>query len=138
MKIVLTKLKAINKEIIKLDKLSLNLNITSFSIITILLFLSVPYFLTSFSFQLCPAHLLLDVWIAERYEYANKIKATVPLLRTAGERLGKYEIEKRHAIDNENFERAKLKKQLQEEYRDSVYKALHIDELLEKGGVSLI
>ena len=59
-------------------------------------------------------------------------------MRTAGERLGKYEIEKRHAIDNENFERAKLKKQLQEEYRDLVYKTLQVDDLLERGGVSNI
>ncbi|XP_068203102.1 centrosomal protein of 104 kDa [Palaemon carinicauda] len=70
----------------------------------------------------------------ERYEYANKLKDAVTQLQKAGERLGKYEIEKRHAIENENFDRAKLKKQLAEEYREQVYKTLQIDDLLERKG----
>ncbi|KAG7159741.1 Centrosomal protein of 104 kDa-like [Homarus americanus] len=73
----------------------------------------------------------------ERFEYANKLRAAVTQLRTAGERLGKYEIEKRHAIDTENYERAKVKKQQAEEYREQVYKALGIEELLERKGVCL-
>lgn len=71
----------------------------------------------------------------QRYEYANKLKSAVTQLRAAGERLGKYELEKRHAIENENFDRAKLKKQLADEYREQVYKALEIEDLLERKGV---
>ncbi|KAK8741396.1 hypothetical protein OTU49_002199 [Cherax quadricarinatus] len=70
----------------------------------------------------------------KRYEYANKLAAAVSQLRTAGERLGKYEIEKRHAIDTENYERAKIKKEQAEEYREQVYKALEIEDLLERKG----
>ncbi|XP_069990312.1 centrosomal protein of 104 kDa isoform X3 [Penaeus vannamei] len=70
----------------------------------------------------------------QRYEYANKLKSAVTQLRAAGERLGKYELEKRHAIENENFDRAKLKKQLADEYREQVYKALEIEDLLERKG----
>nr|XP_045590600.1 centrosomal protein of 104 kDa-like [Procambarus clarkii] len=70
----------------------------------------------------------------KRLEYANKLKAAVSQLRTAGERLGKYEIEKRHAVDTENYDRAKVKKELAEEYREQVYKALEIDDLLERKG----
>ncbi|CAL4074672.1 unnamed protein product [Meganyctiphanes norvegica] len=62
------------------------------------------------------------------------MSVTVSQLRTAGERLGKYEIEKRHAIETENFERAKLKKGFIEDYREQVYRALEIDDLLERKG----
>ncbi|KAK4293744.1 hypothetical protein Pmani_033579 [Petrolisthes manimaculis] len=62
------------------------------------------------------------------------MKAAVTQLRSAGERLGKYEIEKRHAIESENYDRAKVKKEQAEEYREAVYTTLNIDDLLERKG----
>lgn len=56
-------------------------------------------------------------------------------LRTAGERLGKNELEKRHAIEMEDYERARHKKQQMEQFRSEVYKQLRIEELLESEGV---
>jgi hypothetical protein len=56
-------------------------------------------------------------------------------LRTAGERLSKYELEKRHAIQLEDYERAKLKKAQMDEYRHTVYRFLEVDDLLEISGV---
>lgn len=56
-------------------------------------------------------------------------------LRTAGERLSKYELEKRHAIQLEDYERAKLKKSQMDEYRRTVYQFLEVDDLLEINGV---
>jgi hypothetical protein len=56
-------------------------------------------------------------------------------LRTAGERLSKYELEKRHAIQLEDYERAKLKKAQMDEYRHTLYRFLEVDDLLEINGV---
>lgn len=56
-------------------------------------------------------------------------------LRIAGERLSKYELEKRHAIQLEDYERAKLKKSQMDEYRHTVYRFLEVDDLLEINGV---
>lgn len=56
-------------------------------------------------------------------------------LRTAGERLGKNELEKRHAIEMEDYERARHKKQQMEQFRSEIYKQLKIEELMETNGV---
>lgn len=71
----------------------------------------------------------------ERFEYARKLKQAMESLRTAGERLGKYELEKRHAIEMEDYERARHKKIQMEEFRIEVYKQLCIEQLLEANGV---
>ncbi|XP_050702856.1 centrosomal protein of 104 kDa-like isoform X2 [Eriocheir sinensis] len=70
----------------------------------------------------------------KRDQYATRLSAAVTQLRTAGERLGKYEIEKRHAIDTEHYTRAKEKKEQAERYREEVYRDLNIEELLEPKG----
>ncbi|KAK8375066.1 hypothetical protein O3P69_010988 [Scylla paramamosain] len=70
-----------------------------------------------------------------RYQYSAKLCAAVSQLRAAGERLGKYEIEKKHAIQQEHYERAKEKKEQAEKYREEIYKDLDIETLLEKKGV---
>ena len=44
----------------------------------------------------------------ERYEYAKKLKSAVIQLQTVGLALGKLEMEKRAAIDMENYDKAKL------------------------------
>lgn len=48
-----------------------------------------------------------------------------------GERLGKYEVEKRQAVESEDYDKAKLKKVQMDEYRLQMYKDLGIHELLQ-------
>lgn len=73
---------------------------------------------------------------AERFEYARKLKQAMEELRRAGERLGKFELEKRQAISMEHFGKAKLKKAQMDDYREQVYSFLEIPVLLELNGVS--
>lgn len=56
-------------------------------------------------------------------------------LRSAGEKLGKYELEKKHAIEMEDYERAGIKKNQMDDFRTSVYQQLNIEQLLEIKGV---
>lgn len=77
-----------------------------------------------------------DIFAEERFEYAGKLKVALEDLREAGETLGKYEQEKRQAINTEDYDRAKLKKLQIDQYREQVYRVLHIDKLLELDGVS--
>ncbi|XP_037819990.1 centrosomal protein of 104 kDa isoform X1 [Lucilia sericata] len=73
----------------------------------------------------------------ERFEYARKLKLCMSALRTAGERLGRYALAKRQAVQQEDFTTAKLRKEQIEMYKSSVFKHLLIDELLEKNGESV-
>lgn len=59
------------------------------------------------------------------------------LMIKVGEKLGKYEVEKRQAVENEDYDKAKLKKVQMDEYRLKVYKELDIKDLLEPA-VSII
>ena len=77
-----------------------------------------------------------DCFLAERFEYARKLKQAMEELRRAGERLGKFELEKRQAIGMEHFGKAKLKKVQMDEYRTLVYAFLEVEDLLEVDGVS--
>ena len=54
-----------------------------------------------------------------------------------GEKLGKFEVEKRQAVENEDYDKAKLKKVHMDEYRIQVYKDLHVHNLLEIDGVCI-
>lgn len=56
-------------------------------------------------------------------------------LRTAGEKLGKYELEKRHAIELEDYEKARHKKSQIDEFRVATYKEICVEQLLEIHGV---
>lgn len=56
-------------------------------------------------------------------------------LRQAGERLSKYELEKKHAIEIEDYDRARHKKTLMDDYRKQVYEQVMIEQLLETNGV---
>lgn len=58
-------------------------------------------------------------------------------LRLAGERLGKLEIGKKLAIQNEDYVKAKKKKAQMDEYRKEIYLLLRVDELLEENGVRI-
>lgn len=57
-------------------------------------------------------------------------------LRSAGEKLGKLELSKTQAIQNEDYGKAKKKKTQMEEYRAQVLMENRVDDLLEKDGVS--
>ncbi|XP_044263745.1 centrosomal protein of 104 kDa [Tribolium madens] len=72
--------------------------------------------------------------ISERFEYARKLKLAMESLRSAGEKLGKYELEKRHAIELEDYERARHKKNQMDEFRTSIYQELCVEQLLETDG----
>ena len=65
-----------------------------------------------------------------------RLREAVSQLRAGGERLGKYELEKRHAIDAEHYDRAKQRQAEAQDYRQQLYKACAVDDLLEKKGVS--
>ena len=76
------------------------------------------------------------ILVEERYDYAKKLKLTISELQKVGEKLGKYEVEKRQAGENEDYDKAKLKKIQMDEYRLQVYQELEIEDLLETTGVS--
>lgn len=58
-------------------------------------------------------------------------------LRNAGERLGRYSLAKRQAVQQEDFMAAKLRKEQIEIYKRSVFTHLLVDKLLETEGVRL-
>ncbi|XP_063975581.1 centrosomal protein of 104 kDa isoform X2 [Diachasmimorpha longicaudata] len=70
----------------------------------------------------------------ERFEYASKLKVAMEILRKAGERLGKYELEKKYAIALEDYDKAKAKKAQAQQYREQVYQSLEVEDLLELNG----
>ncbi|KAK7601011.1 hypothetical protein V9T40_008452 [Parthenolecanium corni] len=70
----------------------------------------------------------------ERFEYARKLKTAMSKLHNAGEKLGKMEIAKKQAIQQEDYSRAKKKKLQIEEFRAQIYSKLNIDNLLETNG----
>ncbi|XP_044599316.1 centrosomal protein of 104 kDa isoform X1 [Cotesia glomerata] len=70
----------------------------------------------------------------ERFEYASKLKVSMEILRKAGERLGKYELEKKYAIALEDYDKAKAKKAQAQHYRQEVYESLEVNDLLEVDG----
>lgn len=65
------------------------------------------------------------------------MKAAISELQKVGEKLGKYEVEKRQAVENEDYDKAKLRKVQMDEYRLQVYKELNLPDLLETSGVIL-
>lgn len=70
----------------------------------------------------------------ERYDYAKKLTAVISDLYKVGERLGRYEVEKKKAVEMENYDLAMEKKRQSDEFRLYVYKQLDIQELLELDG----
>ncbi|KAJ8923878.1 hypothetical protein NQ315_006654, partial [Exocentrus adspersus] len=75
--------------------------------------------------------------ISERFEYARKLKNAILKLRTAGEKLVKYELEKKHAIEMEDYEKARHKKNQMDQFRTNIFQELSIEQLLERDGVSI-
>ena len=52
-----------------------------------------------------------------------------------GERIGRYEVEKRRAIETEDYDLAKVKKIQMDDYRLQIYKQLQLHDLLESSKV---
>lgn len=50
--------------------------------------------------------------------------------------MARYDVEKRCAIEKENYELAKKKKELMEDYRKSVYQQLEVHNLLDMAMIS--
>ncbi|XP_024915458.1 centrosomal protein of 104 kDa isoform X2 [Cynoglossus semilaevis] len=72
-----------------------------------------------------------DMVRQEKYEQAKNLKQAIADLQKVGERLAQYDIEKRCAIEKEDYDLAKKKKELMENYRRSVYKQLEVHNLLD-------
>lgn len=73
--------------------------------------------------------------IDERFEYARKLKLCMSALRNAGERIGRYSLAKRQAVQQEDFIAAKLRKEQMELYKKMVYSQLQVNVLLESNGM---
>ncbi|XP_063965860.1 centrosomal protein of 104 kDa-like isoform X1 [Lytechinus pictus] len=69
--------------------------------------------------------------IQEEFDLAKRLKQAVSDLQKVGERLGRYEVEKRRAIETEDYDLAKVKKIQMEEYRLQIYKQLELYDLLD-------
>lgn len=72
----------------------------------------------------------------ERFEYARKLKLCMSALKNAGERIGRYSLAKRQAVQQEDFIAAKLRKEQMELYRKMVYEQLQVTVLLESNGMT--
>uniref|UniRef100_A0A8C8GB85 Centrosomal protein of 104 kDa n=1 Tax=Oncorhynchus tshawytscha TaxID=74940 RepID=A0A8C8GB85_ONCTS len=72
----------------------------------------------------------------ERYEFAKTLKQAIADLQKVGERLGRYDVEKCCAIEKEDYDTAKKKKEQMEEYRMTVYHQLEVHNLLDMAMVS--
>nr|XP_046252684.1 centrosomal protein of 104 kDa isoform X2 [Scatophagus argus] len=72
-----------------------------------------------------------DMVRQEKYEQAKNLKQAIADLQKVGERLARYDVEKRCAIEREDYDLAKKKKELMEEYRRSVYQQLEVHNLLD-------
>ncbi|XP_071772798.1 centrosomal protein of 104 kDa [Centroberyx gerrardi] len=72
-----------------------------------------------------------DMVRQERYELAKSLKQAIADLQKVGERLARYDAEKRCAIEKEDYDLAKSKKEQMEEYRMTVYQQLEVHNLLD-------
>lgn len=72
-----------------------------------------------------------DMVRQEKYEQAKNLKQAIADLQKVGERLARYDVEKRCAIEKEDYDLAKKKKEQMEEYRRSVYQQLEVHNLLD-------
>ncbi|XP_041702397.1 centrosomal protein of 104 kDa isoform X1 [Coregonus clupeaformis] len=74
----------------------------------------------------------------ELYEFAKTLKQAIADLQKVGERLGRYDVEKCCAIEKEDYDTAKKKKEQMEEYRMTVYHQLEVHNLLDMGTIRKI
>ncbi|XP_017322902.1 centrosomal protein of 104 kDa isoform X1 [Ictalurus punctatus] len=71
----------------------------------------------------------------ERYHLAKKLKQAIADLQKVGECLGRYDVEKHSAIEREDYDTAKQKKEQMEAYRLRVYQQLELHDLLDMGQI---
>uniref|UniRef100_A0A673MNE6 Centrosomal protein of 104 kDa n=1 Tax=Sinocyclocheilus rhinocerous TaxID=307959 RepID=A0A673MNE6_9TELE len=71
-----------------------------------------------------------DMVREERFELAKKLKQAIADLQKVGERLGRYDVEKHSAIEREDYDTAKQKKEQLEAYRLTVYQQLELHDLI--------
>nr|XP_005167010.1 centrosomal protein of 104 kDa isoform X1 [Danio rerio] len=67
----------------------------------------------------------------ERFDSAKELKQAIADLQKVGERLGRYDVEKLSAIEREDYDTAKQKKEQMDAYRLAVYHQLEIHNLLD-------
>uniref|UniRef100_A0A3Q3QHB0 Centrosomal protein of 104 kDa n=1 Tax=Monopterus albus TaxID=43700 RepID=A0A3Q3QHB0_MONAL len=72
-----------------------------------------------------------DMVQQEKYEQVKNLKQAIADLQKVGERLARYDVEKQCAIEKEDYDLAKKKKELMEDYRRSVYQQLEVHNLLD-------
>ncbi|XP_072305435.1 centrosomal protein of 104 kDa [Eucyclogobius newberryi] len=72
----------------------------------------------------------------EKYEQARHLKQALADLQKVGERLARLEVEKRCALEKEQYEQAEQKRQQMEQYRRTVYHQLEAHQLLEPALIS--
>ncbi|XP_062855158.1 centrosomal protein of 104 kDa isoform X2 [Trichomycterus rosablanca] len=72
-----------------------------------------------------------DMVRLERYDLAKKLKQAIADLQKVGECLGRYDVEKHSAIEREDYDTAKQKKEQMESYRLRVYQQLELHDLLD-------
>ncbi|XP_017266868.1 centrosomal protein of 104 kDa isoform X2 [Kryptolebias marmoratus] len=72
-----------------------------------------------------------DMVRQESFEEAKNLKQAIADLLKVGERLARYDVEKRCAIEKEDYDLAKKKKELMDEYRRTVYQQLEVHNLLD-------
>ncbi|XP_039259269.2 centrosomal protein of 104 kDa-like [Styela clava] len=71
----------------------------------------------------------------ENFDAAKKMKQAIADLRKVGEKLARYELDKRKAVEDEDYDLAKSKKAQMEEYRLKVYQQLRNYGLVEEAGI---
>ncbi|XP_054637674.1 centrosomal protein of 104 kDa-like isoform X1 [Dunckerocampus dactyliophorus] len=72
-----------------------------------------------------------DMVCQERYEQAKYLKQAIADLKKAGEHLARFDVEKQSAMEKEDYDLAKKKKDEMDEYRQSVYQQLEVHNLLD-------
>ncbi|RXN34496.1 centrosomal protein of 104 kDa-like [Labeo rohita] len=77
-----------------------------------------------------------DMVRKERFDLAKKLKQAIADLQKVGERLGRYDVEKHSAIEREDYDTAKQKKEQMEAYRLTVYQQLELHDLLDISQIS--
>uniref|UniRef100_A0A673GRU5 Centrosomal protein of 104 kDa n=1 Tax=Sinocyclocheilus rhinocerous TaxID=307959 RepID=A0A673GRU5_9TELE len=78
-----------------------------------------------------------DMVQEERFDLAKKLKQAIADLQKVGERLGWYDVEKHSAIEREDYDTAKQKKEQMEAYRLTVYQQLELHDLLDISQVNI-
>ena len=62
----------------------------------------------------------------------------LPLRPQVGERLGRYDVEKRSALEKEDYELAQKRTEQMEEYRGKVYHQLQVHDLLDMAAMQTL